>query len=205
MSPIKTRVERSQRVRDEVGAGAEEVVGTVEFFHPRMEEVYAMLPPGLVRWIEATPGVRGFLAKRVGKGQRLRPHTVRGQLMLQGLAAMRRWRRRSQRHATETAHIDQWLAQVARLMRDDYALALELILCRRLVKGYSDTHARGSSKFDRLLRAAALLAGRPDAAADLAALRTAALADPQGQQLKQRWALLGLPDETAVQVPAQPA
>ena len=62
------------------------------------------------------------------------------------------------------------------------------------MKGYSDTHARGSSKFDRLLRAARLLKGRPDAAADLAALRKAALADPQGTQLTQRWELLGLPE-----------
>ena len=40
--------------------------------------------------------------------------------------------------------------------------------------------------------AAVLLKGRPAAAADLAALRTAALADPQGTQLTQRWGLLGL-------------
>ena len=193
VADLKTRMERSQRVRDEVGAGADEVVGTVEFFHPRLEEVYAMLPPGLVRWIEGIPMLRGLLASRVGKGQRLRPHTLRGQMLLQALAGMRRWRRRSQRHATETAHIDQWLGEVRSLMKDDYKLALELIVSRRLVKGYSDTHARGSSKFDRLLRAAGLLKGRPDAAADLAALRTAALADPQGLQLKQRWALLGLP------------
>ncbi len=193
VADLKTRAERSKRVRAEVGAGDDEVVGTVEFFHPRLEEIYAMLPVGLVRWIEGVPMVRGFLANRVGKGQRLRPHTVRGQMMLQGLAAMRRWRRRSQRHATETAHIDQWLNEVKTLMKDDYQLGLELITCRRLVKGYSDTHARGSSKFDRLLRAAGLLKGRPAGAADLAALRSAALADPQGQQLKQRWALLGLP------------
>ena len=68
-------------------------------------------------------------------------------------------------------------------LRPPYTLreALELISCRCLVKGYSDTHARGSSKFDRLLRAVALLKGRPDAAVDLAALRAAALADSQGQ------------------------
>ena len=198
VADLKTRAERSRRVREEVGAGADEVVGTVEFFHPRLEEIYAMLPAALVRWIEGMPMVRGFLAKRVGKGQRLRPHTLRGQMMLQGLASMRRWRRRSQRHATETAHIDQWLNEVRSLMKSDYKLALELITCRRLVKGYSDTHARGSSKFDRLLRAAGLLKGRPEAASDLAALRAAALADPQGQQLKQRWALLGLPEEDGV-------
>jgi indolepyruvate ferredoxin oxidoreductase beta subunit len=205
VAELKTRAERSQRVRDEVGAGADEVVGTVEFFHPRLEEVYGMLPPGLVRWIDGAPPVRAMLARRIGRGQRIRPHTVRGQLMLQGLAALRRWRRRSSRHGTETAHIDEWLAQVRALMQDDHELALELIRCRRLVKGYSDTHARGASKFDRLMRASGLLKGRPDAAADLAVLRNAALADPQGLQLQQRWALLGLPEESATPRPVDAA
>jgi indolepyruvate ferredoxin oxidoreductase beta subunit len=194
VADLKTRTERFKRVRQEVGAGADELVGTVEFFHPRMEEVYGMLPPGLVHWIEGMPWVSGFLARRVGNGQRLRPHTVRGQLMLQGLAAMRRWRRHSQRHETEMQSIAQWLAQVSVLMQSDYPLALELIRCRRLVKGYSDTHARGSSKFDRLMRAASLLQGRPQAGTDLGALRVAALADSQSQAFKQRWALLGLTD-----------
>lgn len=192
VAELKTRTERFARVRQEVGAGADEVVGTVEYFHPRIEEVYAMLPAGLVRWVDGNRMLRGMLAGRVGKGQRVRPHTLRGQLLLQGMAAMRRWRRRSQRHATEMAHIDAWLQRAKALMQDDYRLGLELISCRRLVKGYSDTHARGSSKFDRLMRAAVLLKGRPDAAADLAALRQAALADPQGLQLKTRWTLLGL-------------
>ena len=194
VAELKTRAERSARVREEVGAGAdaEAIVGTVEFFHPRLEEIYGLMPKGLSDWIEATPPVRAMLVRRIGNGQRLRPHTVRGQLMLQGLAALRRWRRRSQRHGVEMAHIAQWLDTVKNLMGGDYPLGLELIRCRRLVKGYSDTHARGEAKFDKLLRAAVLLQGRPDAAADLAALRTAALADPQGGQLAQRWQLLGL-------------
>ena len=192
VADLKTRTERTHRVREEVGAGADEVVGTVEFFHPRIEEIYGLMPKGLADWIDATLPVRAMLVKRIGNGQRLRPHTVRGQLLLQGLASLRRWRRRSQRHGVEMAHIARWLDTVRNLMGSDYALALELIRCRRLVKGYSDTHARGEAKFDKLLRAATLLQGRPDAAVDLAALRAAALADPQGAQLAQRWHLLGL-------------
>lgn len=183
VADLKTRTERFRRVREEVGAGADEVVGTVEFFHPRIEEIYGLMPKGLADWIEASPWVRAFLVKRIGSGQRLRPHTVRGHLMLQGLAALRRWRRHSQRHAVEQAHMARWLDTVKDLMDKDYALALELIRCQRLVKGYSDTHARGQSKFDKLLHAAMLLQGRPHAAADLAALRTAALADPMGARL----------------------
>ncbi len=195
VADLKTRAERFERVREEVGAPAGEVVGTTEFFHPRLEEIYGLMPSGLVHWIESSPLLRAQLVKRIGNGKRIRPHTVRGQLMLQTLAGLRRWRRRSLRHANETAHMLQWLDQVKALMSDDYRLGLELIRCRRLVKGYSDTHARGSSKFDRLQRAAGLLKGRASAADDLAALRFAALAELQGTQLQQRWSLLGLPQD----------
>ena len=54
---------------------------------------------------------------------------------------------------------------------------METVNCRRLVKGYSDTHVRGGGKYRQLIAAAAQLAGRPDAAASLRSLREAALAD----------------------------
>lgn len=193
VADLKTRVARFDRVREEVGAPIGEVVGTTEYFHPRLEEVYGLMPPAWARRIEASPLVRGQLVKRIGSGRRIRPHTIGGQLMLQMLAGLRRWRRRSTRHGVEVAHLQAWLDQVKLIMSTDYPLGLELIRCRRLVKGYSDTHARGTSKFDRLQRAAGLLLGRVGAAEDLAALRSAALAEPQGTQLTQRWALLGLP------------
>jgi len=192
VADLKTRAERQQRVRAEVGADADAIVGTVEFFHPRLEEIYGLMPRGLADWIEAAPPVRGMLVRRIGNGQRVRPDTISGQLMLQGLSALRRWRRKGQRHAIEMAHLARWLSAAKNLMGTDYLLGLELLRCRRLVKGYSDTHVRGEVKFDKLMRAAPLLLGRPSAATDLAALRTAALADPQGQQLAQRWQSLGL-------------
>ena len=55
--------------------------------------------------------------------------------------------------------------------------------CRRLVKGYSDTHARGLSKFDRVLAAVKLVAAREDAAEWAARLREAALKDEDGKAL----------------------
>ncbi len=194
VADLKIRVERFERVREEIGAPAGEVVGTTEYFHPRLEEIYGLMPPGLVTWIESSPLVRAQLVKRIGNGKRIRPHTVRGHLTLQFIACLRHWRRRSLRHVNETTHIVQWLEQVKTLLSVDYQLGLELIRCRRLVKGYSDTHVRGNSKFDRLLLAANLLNGRASAADDLVALRKAALADTHGEQLQQRWALLGLPE-----------
>jgi indolepyruvate ferredoxin oxidoreductase, beta subunit len=67
--------------------------------------------------------------------------------------------------------------------RSNSRLALELLKCRRLVKGYSDTHARGQSKFDKVVAATAQLANRDDAADWIRRLREAALADEEGKML----------------------
>ena len=171
VAELKTRLQRTQRLREEVGAGADEVVGSVEFFHPRIEEIYGLLPASWGRWIEGVKPLKKLLLAVIGDGKRLRPHTITGQCMLQMLAGLRRFRRYSQRHAVETAHLTYWLDTAKALMPTDYLLATEVILCRRLVKGYSDTHARGSSKFDRLMQAAPAMAGQDNAAAQLAALR----------------------------------
>ena len=81
------------------------------------------------------------------------------------------------------AHIEAWLALITAHSSRDYRLAVELLACRRLVKGYSDTHARGLSKFDQVVGAVALLQGRADAADWIRRLRDAALADEDGTML----------------------
>ena len=81
------------------------------------------------------------------------------------------------------AHLERWLAVALGHLDRDYALAVEVIRCRRLVKGYSDTHARGLSKFDRVMDGIALVAGRDDAADWARRLREAALQDEEGKAL----------------------
>ena len=75
------------------------------------------------------------------------------------------------------------MGRIGTLAGRDPALALEVARCQRLVKGYGDTHARGWANFQRLMQEADRLAGEPGAAARLAALCTAALADENGQAL----------------------
>ncbi|WP_310564355.1 indolepyruvate oxidoreductase subunit beta family protein [Hydrogenophaga sp.] len=193
VADLKTRPERWERVRREVGAGADEVVGTEEFFHPRLAEVLGLLPLGLARWVQASPALSAWLAPRLDKGRRIRAFSLRGHMQLRLVAGLRRWRRGSLRHAEEMQHLQQWLDLALDLAPQDAALAAEVLRCRRLVKGYSDTHARGSSRFDRLMRAARLLQGREDAAIALASLRDAALSDAEGKALAQRWTSLQLP------------
>jgi indolepyruvate ferredoxin oxidoreductase beta subunit len=64
-----------------------------------------------------------------------------------------------------------------------YDAAIELAECQRLVKGYSDTHARGLRNYGIVSDAVQRLIDRPDLAAIIKRLRTAALADEEGKQL----------------------
>ncbi len=192
VADLKTRAERTARVRGEIGAKADDVFGTEEFFHPRLEEALGLLPRAWADKVEASPTLKAWVAAKLDKGRRIHSQTLRGHLQLRLMAGLRRWRRGNRRHAQEQAHLQAWLQQVQATLATDRALAVEELRCRRLVKGYSDTHARGSSRFDKLMQAARLLRGQPQAAQTLAALREAALKDAEGRALEERLRALAL-------------
>ncbi|MFC3228433.1 indolepyruvate oxidoreductase subunit beta family protein [Marinibaculum pumilum] len=183
VADLKTRASRFARVRAEMGVGEGQVLHTTEFMHPRMEEVCGTLPAGLGRWIEARPGLMRNLDRLVNRGRRVRTDGLFWFLMLYGVGGLRRWRRGMLRHKVEQAHLEAWLAEMRRVAEQDYDLAVEVLRCRRLVKGYSDTHARGESKFARVIGAIPLVEGRPDAADWIRRLRELALKDEAGEAL----------------------
>ena len=184
VADLKTRGSRFARVRGEVAAAADQVVETTEFMHPRAQEVCATMPAGLGRWVEGSPVALGLLRRVFERGRRVRTTTIRGFVPLYLIAGMKRWRRGLLRHEREMAHVRAWLALVTAWAPRDGRLAVELLKCRRLVKGYSDTHARGEAKFDRVIGALALVEGRADAADWIRRLREAALADEEGRMLE---------------------
>jgi indolepyruvate ferredoxin oxidoreductase beta subunit len=182
VADLKTRAARFERVRTEALARADEIVDTTEFMHPRVPEICATLPVKIGLAIENSPRLTRVL-HYFERGRRVRSTAVTGFLPLYLLAGLRRWRRALLRHQREQALLDAWLALVERHAASDPSLAVELLKCRRLVKGYSDTHVRGQSKFDKVTGAATLLAGRADAADWIRRLRDAALADQDGKML----------------------
>jgi len=185
VADLKIRSSRFDRVRQETGTKATQVLYTTEFMHPRVDEVVGTLPQGLGSWIESRPRLAAALDRVINKGRRIHTNTLRGFFTLYCVAGMRRFRRRTLRHHREMQRLEPWLAQVHRLAALDYPLALEILKNRRLVKGYSDTHARGDKKFQRVMDAAAQLVGRGDAAEWVRKLREAALADEEGAALEQ--------------------
>jgi indolepyruvate ferredoxin oxidoreductase, beta subunit len=149
-----------------------------------MEEVCGMLPKRLGRFIENRPRLFRALDRMVNRGHHLRSDSIFWFTTLFVLGGVRRFRRQLLRHEVEQTHLTRWLAETERLARVNYDLGVELLRCRRLIKGYSDTHARGLSRYDRVLSALPILEAREDGAEWLRRLREAALKDENGAVLE---------------------
>ncbi len=96
------------------------------------------------------------------------------------MARLKPIRRRSLRFGQEQERIDNWLATTRLYAPNDYNLALQIIECQQVVKGYGETHANGMKNFNKLMGAIPNLAQQGDPGAQLLRLRKAALADENG-------------------------
>lgn len=182
VADLKTRATRLTRIEGEMRVRDGNLMQLTEYMHPRAEEIAGLLPARMGARVAASPTWMARLDRWFSKGRRMRTDSLLAFVMLHMVGGLKGWRRRTLRHAQELAHLDRWLTSaMATLPR--YDLAVELIRCRRLIKGYSDTHARGQSKFDRVLAATARIKDRPDAADWCRRLREAALHDEEGKAL----------------------
>jgi indolepyruvate ferredoxin oxidoreductase beta subunit len=182
VAQLKTRGERFARVRGEVRAGADQVVAIDEYLHPRVQEIAETLPASIGRRIEQPGWLRSAVERATRNGRVVTTSSLGGFLLLRTVAAMRRWRRATTRFAAEDAAIEVWLARIEATARTHPELAVEVARCQRLVKGYSDTHARGVRNFETVMAAVAK-GGATLAPATLRDLREAALADEHGHAL----------------------
>jgi indolepyruvate ferredoxin oxidoreductase beta subunit len=194
VAQAKTSGERIARIRAEVRAKDHEPLEITEHFKPGIEEIAAVLPPGMARrligWAERT--------KRLGKvyfSMHVRTTTILGFARLRLLAGLRWWRPHTYRYAEEQAEIERWLTQIHAAAPLGIDLAREIAECARLIKGYGDTHKRGLGNYRRIADEviAPALAGKmtPRAAADAVAnARVAALADPEGETLSRTLAAI---------------
>jgi indolepyruvate ferredoxin oxidoreductase beta subunit len=178
---------RFARISDELKIGRHEPHAIVEFLKPGIEEICSLLPPRLAKPILDHAARRGWLG-RVYWGMEIRTTSISGFLRFWLLAKLRRWRPRSHRFVEEQTAIDAWLALILEGAKRSGELALEVAECARLIKGYGDTHKRGSDNYrviaDRVIRpvleGVMPLAQGIDA---IASARTAALKDPEGESL----------------------
>ena len=183
VADLKTRESRFARVRSEVRLQADQQITISEFMHPRVEEICETLPAGIGRWLARPNAAHRLVTRFAREGRVVNTTSLRGYMLLWGLARLRGIRRRTLRYQMENARIEQWLSCIATANDHNPALAAEIAQCQRLVKGYGDTHARGLANYQRLMDAVQR-AGRHLAPATLRELRDAALADEHGKALQ---------------------
>ena len=182
VADLKVRKSRFERVSSEVHLQQAQQLVINEFMHPRIEEICETLPAGLGRWLLQPHWAHKLLARFTQQGRVVTTSSLSGYLLLYGLSRLRVWRRTTLRYQLETQRIEQWLGHIASAAAHNPALAVEVAQCQRLVKGYSDTHARGLANYQTLMTAVGR-AGSKLAPATLRELRESALADEHGKQL----------------------
>ena len=148
VAQLKVRPDREAMIRSEVKAAPDQPVTVAEFFHPRIEEVAALLPERLGK------ALLGSATARRGLGRLLGPRTLRTdrvgmQILLRALAGLRRFRRSTLGYAYERRMRDRWYEAVLSAKTHDAALAIAAL--GGLVKGYGETRHRTTSRLMQIL------------------------------------------------------
>ena len=178
---------RLERIRREHGIRPGQTFGVTEFLKPGVDEFCSVMPAVLARPIlrlaERFPSFG-----RAHWGMAINTASVSGYLRFYLLAGLRPFRRHTFRFKQEQRAIEEWLRAIAQAAPLAADLAIEIAECARLIKGYGDTHKRGSVNYALIEREVMRpgLAGAVPArqAADaIANARTAALLDPEGEAL----------------------
>ncbi len=182
VAELKIRPERFARIRQESEMTPGQVLQVIDYLKPGPAEIAALLPKAwgerLMRRI-----ARGQSVPFTGRGIHLKSTSLAGHALLRVLAAFKHSRRGSLRYAEEDAAIEIWLAAMVTALPRDAAFAAALAELPRVLKGYSDTHARGRANykaiFDNLVTPALRDAGETASTTPLRRAIAAALAEPE--------------------------
>ncbi len=193
---------RFARIVQQMAIKPDQPFAVTEFLKPGIDEFCSILPPWLARPILA-------FAERHAKfagahwGMEINTTSLSGFLRFYILAKLCRFRPRTWRYREEQREIGNWLKLILRAAPLSAELAVEIAECARLIKGYGDTHKRGSDNY-RVIVAQVIepaLAGQMpvrQAADAIASARTAALLDPEGEALSKCLAALSSPPAHAI-------
>ena len=148
VAQLKVRPDREAMIRSEVKVAPEQPVTVAEFFHPRVEEVAALLPERWGRALLGSATASGWLGRLLGP-RTLRTDRVGMQFILRCLAGLRRFRRSTLGYAHERHMIDKWYDAVLSAKTQDAALAIAAL--GSMVKGYGETRHRTTSRLMQIL------------------------------------------------------
>ena len=184
VADLKVRRSRFVRVGDEAKIKSDQVLQVREFLHPQAEEFADTLPTPIGKWLLRTKWVTKFIEKLSKNGIVLQTTSVHGYFLLYFVARLKPIRPRSLRFHLENERIDEWISTINEVIEIDYQLALEVVECANVIKGYGATHHNGWANFVILMEEVALHKHEAGIHTRIAELRKAALADEAGEKLR---------------------
>jgi indolepyruvate ferredoxin oxidoreductase, beta subunit len=190
VADLKSRRSRFEQIRTDYKAKPTEPIIVRDFLKPGVDEIAAILPTHWAAKLNAWAKKNNRTS--FGNGIAMATNSVFGLLAMRGLANMRFLRRKSSRFAHEQGLIARWAAALNTALKTDPELAQQIASLPRLIKGYSDTFARGQGNFVRILETLIepqSSSGATGLAAQVKRAAETALANPESDQLYQ---LLGL-------------
>ena len=184
VADLKTRRSRFTRVGVEAKIKSDQVLQVREFLHPQAEEFADTLPTPMGKWLLRTKWITKLIAKLTKDGIILQTTSVYGYLLLYFISRLKPIRPRSLRFHLENERIDDWISTINEVIDIDYQLALEVVECANVIKGYGATHHNGWANFVILMEQVALHKHEIGVHTRIAELRKAALADENGEKLR---------------------
>ncbi|MDG1066482.1 MAG: indolepyruvate oxidoreductase subunit beta family protein [Luminiphilus sp.] len=151
VAQLKCRPAREAEIREEVRAAPGQFIQVTEFFHPRVEEVAALLPKKWGQRLLNSDLLTKVLGSVLG-ARKLRTDKVVTQWTLRRLAALKGSRRKSLGFSQEWVMIERWFSAVMAAQSTDVAKAIAD--CGGMVKGYGATRHRTTSRLLAILDAA---------------------------------------------------
>jgi indolepyruvate ferredoxin oxidoreductase, alpha subunit len=193
---------RFARIAAQMGIKNGQPFTVTEFLKPGVEELCSMLPPWLARRILARAERHAALG-RAHWGMEVNTVSIFGYLRFLMLAKLRRFRGKTFRFAEEQREIEAWLRLILKAAPASAELATEVAECARLIKGYGDTHKRGTGNYRMIVSHVIepVLAGAlpvRQAVDAIASARTAALLNPDGDALAKCLAAVSSPPAHAI-------
>jgi indolepyruvate ferredoxin oxidoreductase beta subunit len=190
------------RITRELAVQPGQTVAVTEFLKPGIDELCSVLPPWLATAILKLAHRYRALG-RLHLAMAVNSRSISGYLRFAMLAKLRRFRRKTFRFQKEQEAIEAWLRLIVQAAARSAELAIEIAECAGLIKGYGDTHRRGSGNYDRIVEHVAMPAladAMPlrQAIDGIASARAAALLDPEGEALAKCLAGLASPAAHAI-------
>jgi indolepyruvate ferredoxin oxidoreductase beta subunit len=143
VASFKTDPERFEKIRRDFNVKQGDVYVVHDFFDPDLEELYGILPNGLVK-LFARPQEHheNGAEKQTTLPFKANVHSVTGAFPMWLLKRFRSWRLRSFRYAHEMRFVDEYRTWVAEFAPIDYNLACLVARTGQMVKGYGRVRRR---------------------------------------------------------------